>query len=524
MTPQNNLDLKGNFQKHPFAELLVEIVQAKLSGSLRVERAKQKSVIYFRDGAIVYAVSNAREQRLFSILLNRKKTDQKTLGQFPDFANDLELAAGLAAKKVFTKIEVDELVAAQVESVVIDVLTWPAGDWLFSPLTRLRDDLVYKTNVHKVLVDYARCLPSQDVYQRFRSVEEAFCREPRPTSGILLQAHEQYALDQFNGTQLTIKEVRPFCSLPETALLQALYVLWLGGLLTRRDWNSAFTPARIDQIRAAKVSLVKSAEAPIRTITETPDKEALPEPEAATSAKPPEIELSLEDYLDRVESAETHYDVLGINPAAAAGDIKNAYFAMAKLFHPDRFHREAPQKLRRIQIAFTQIAHAYETLKLPESRENYDFKMRKQLEYREKRRAAGEAETTAAESNQAEQGLGSFEQAMAAINEEEFAAAAGHLSRAVHYSPQNALYHAYFGYALSHLEKQHHKAEASLQTAVRMDPKNPKIRMMLVEFFIDMKMAKRAVGELNRFLELVPGNKEATKMLAEIQPPVGTPG
>jgi len=106
---------------------------------------------------------------------------------------------------------------------------------------------------------------------------------------------------------------------------------------------------------------------------------------------------------------------------------------------------------------------------------------------------------------------------MEAINEDEFAAAAGHLSRAVHYSPQNALYHAYFGYALSQLDKQHHKAEASLQQAVKLDPKNPKIRMMLVEFFIEMKMAKRAVGELNRFLEVVPGNKEATKMLADLQ-------
>jgi curved DNA-binding protein CbpA len=522
MTPQNNLELKGNFQKHPFAELLVEIVQAKLSGSLRLERAKQKSVIYFRDGAVVYAVSNAREQRLFSVLLNRKKIDQKTLTQFPNLANDLELAEGLEAKRVFTKSEIEEFVIMQVESVVIEALTWPAGDWVFSPLTRLRGDLVYKTDVHKVLIDYARCLPSQDVYQRFRSVQESFWRQPLPVSGIVLQPHEQYALDQFNGTQLTIEEIRPYCSLPETALLQALYVLWLGGLLVRRDWNSAFTPATIAQILAVKVSLVKTAEEPLKKAIESVPAKAS-EAKAVEAVKLPEIQLSLEEYLERVEKAETLYDVLGISPTATAGDIKNAYFAMAKLFHPDRFHREEAAKLRRIQVAFTEIARAYETLKITETREAYNFKMRKELEYREKRRAAGQADATTAEDNKTEHGLGSFEQAMAAINEEEFAAAAGHLSRAVHYSPQNALYHAYFGYALSHLEKQQHKAEASLQTAVKMDPKNPKIRMMLVEFFIDMKMTKRAIGELNRFLEIVPGNKEAEKLLAQIQPSVAAP-
>ncbi|MEO6334306.1 MAG: DnaJ domain-containing protein, partial [Pyrinomonadaceae bacterium] len=230
----------------------------------------------------------------------------------------------------------------------------------------------------------------------------------------------------------------------------------------------------------------------------------------------PEAQLSVEDYLERIENAETLYDILGINLSASPADIKNAYFARAKLFHPDRFHREEVVKLRRIQVAFTKIAHAYETLKTPESRDHYNFKMRKELEYREKRRVAGEVAPATVEENNAERGLGSFEQAMEAINEEEFAAAAGHLSRAVHYSPHNALYHAYFGYALSQLDKQHHKAEASLQNAVKMDPKNPKIRMMLVEFFVEMKMAKRAVGELTRFLELVPGNKEATQMLGEI--------
>jgi curved DNA-binding protein CbpA len=298
-------------------------------------------------------------------------------------------------------------------------------------------------------------------------------------------------------------------------MLQSLYVLWLGGMLVRRDWNSAFSTTKIGEILASKVSLVKSAGKIEKKVVAEPERVSAAEPVEAM--KLPELNLSLEDYLERIEKAETLYDMLGIDDKAKSGDIKNSYFAMAKLFHPDRFHREEATKLRRIQVAFTELAHAYETLKSDESRENYNFKVRKELEYREKRRAAGNVDASAPEDRQAEEGLGSFEQAMDAINEEEYAAAAGHLSRAVHYSPQNALYHAYFGYALSHLEKQHHKAEASLQQAVKLDPKNPKIRMMLVEFFVEMKMAKRAEGELKRFLELVPGNKEATKMLAGIQ-------
>src|SRR4029453_15773838 len=99
MTSPSNLDLKGDFQQHPFAELLIEIVQAKLSGSLRLSRDKQKSIIYFRDGAVVYGVSNAREHRLFSVLLTRKRIEEKTLAKFPNLANDFELGAALVEKK-----------------------------------------------------------------------------------------------------------------------------------------------------------------------------------------------------------------------------------------------------------------------------------------------------------------------------------------------------------------------------------------------------------------------------------------
>ena len=515
MTDQNNLDLKGDFQKHPFAEVLVEIAQAKLSGSLRLTRKKEKTIIYFREGAVVYAVSNARELRLFSILLSRKKIDQKTLAPFPNLANDLELAAGLEEKKIFTKGEIDEIVTTQIESIIVDGLTSREGEWVFSPLTRFREDLVYKIDVYKVLMDYARCLPSQEVYLRFKSVQEAFYRAPDPHTTAPLQPHEAYALDQFKDAQLTIEELRPNCTLSEAAMLQSLYVLWLGGLLIRRDWNAAFSATKIAEILAARVSLIKGATDLVKTQSKQPSMEAEIEPEEASRL--PEVEISLEDYLERVEKAETAYDVLGVIDNATPDQIKQAYFAMAKLFHPDRFHREEVVKLRRIQVAFTEIAHAYETLKTEESRENYRFKMRKALENRQKRMATGQADASSPEARQVEQGLGNFEQAMEALNEEEFAAAAGHLSRAVHYSPQNALFHAYFGYALSQLEKQHHKAETAFQTAVKLDPKNPKIRMMLVEFFLEMKMTKRAEGELNRFLELVPGNQEAARMLADLQ-------
>lgn len=510
MTQQQNLDLKGDFRAQSFAELLVEIMQTGISGSLRLESGKQKCVVYFRDGRVVYAVSNSRELRLFNILLTRKKLDQKTLMQFPDLANDMELASRLLDKGIFTNEQLRAISISQMEAIIVEVLSWHEGEWHFSPLARLREDLVYSIDIRKLLIDYARCMQSEMINHRLRNVTENFSRVGNPPTDVLLQAHETYVLDLFSGVKPTIEELRPFCSLPESGMMQALYVLWLGGFIVRRDWNASFSAEKIEKLNGAKLSRIKEA----TRVTK-------PEPKPVVEEKVPEVTISLEEYLDRVENAKTLYEVLGVAEKAYPGVIKGAYFAMAKLFHPDRFHREEPAKIRRIQTAFTEIAHAYETLKNPDARESYNLKMAKEVEYREKRKTQGKEEVASTpEERQAEQGLQSFELAVEAMNEEEYAAAAGHFARAVHFSPQNALYHAYFGKALSELEGQHHKAEQSLQSAVKLDPKNTKIRMMLVEFFVDKKMTKRAIGELNRFLELAPNDKEATKMLSKLQPSV----
>lgn len=516
MTQQNPLELKGNFASHPFAELLVEIGQARLSGSLRLCVEQQKTVVYFNSGEVIFGVSNAKSLRLFSVMLQQKKIGRDTLAAHPSFANDLEFSVSLQNSGAFSKEDIDAMIAAQVDAIVVDALTWPAGEWHFSPLARLRGDLRYDANVHQVLINYARCLPADDVVNRFRSVNEAFKIDPEIARGQDLQAHEAYILDRFQHGSLSIEQLREMNTLPEAGMLQALYVLWLGGILVRQGWNAAFTPAKIEEIRNARIVRVKAAEDMVQPNVKAPiAEEKAPEPESEPLQKAAEVKISLEEYLQRVEGSQTHYDTLGLANDADITQIKQMYFGLAKLFHPDRFHRESEGKLRRIQTAFTGLAHAYETLKTTDSRDAYNFKMRKEIEAREKASAAGQTDTVT--DTRTETALQSFEQGLLHLNDEEYDQASMLLGRAVHYSPENAQFRAYYGQALSFFDKQQHKAEAEFQAAVRLDPKNAKIRMMLVEFFVDMDMTKRAVGELKRFLEIAPDNHDAARRLEQLQ-------
>lgn len=527
MTPQNSLDHKGNFKANPLAEVLVEVSQAKLGGSMRISRGENRAILYFNDGAVVFGVSNGRDHRLLNILLDSKKIDRSRLAGLPQCSNDIELATTLVRENVLTKDLVDAATVQQIEKIIIDALTWPEGEWHYSPLVRSREDLIFSVDAHKLLINYARCVPAATVFARFKSVQERFEKVAEVGANGLLQSHEDYVLQRFSDRPRKIEDLTLECGQPENGFLQTLYVLWLGGMLRRYDWNAAFSEDRIGAIRNARVSLVKQAAKPVAQTNgntakvEVPAAKTVDEKIQADEPKQAEnevIEISLEDYLTRVESGKTHYDVLGIEPKAAVSFVKASYFSLAKLFHPDRYHRESSEMLQRIHAAFSSVQVAYDTLKSSDTRENYDFKIRKDLETREKLRAQGvNVEEGEKVDTKTEQGLENFEAGLSLLMDEEYERAVPFLGRAAHYNPDNALYRAYYGKALSYDDKQRHKAEAEMQAAAKIDPKNPKIRLMLVEFFMENNLLKRAEGELKRFLEVVPDNAEARRLLTQVQ-------
>ena len=138
---------------HPFAELIAEIAQARVTGSLRASNGDRKCVVYFRSGIVVFAVSNARSSRLFDIMLRRGKLSKNDLAEIPNFANDFEFSAFLKEKNFLSKTDVDRLFSDQIEGILVDLLTWESGDWSFSSLARIRDGLSYQINTTRLLVD-----------------------------------------------------------------------------------------------------------------------------------------------------------------------------------------------------------------------------------------------------------------------------------------------------------------------------------------------------------------------------------
>jgi curved DNA-binding protein CbpA len=518
MLRNQSLEVKGNLAESPFAEVLAEVTRLKLDGSFRLNHEDRKAIVYLRNGDVVFAVSNAREHRLFQIVLQQSKLEKEKLAGLP-MANDFEFAQSLTTKGLVSEAEMREIFTKQVEKIVKDLLYWQEGEWIFSILARAKDSIDYKINLKNLLFEYARNASIETIKRSFVNHEENFSSQNHQSEDLHLSSSEAFVLYRFESHPLKLDEVLLSSGLPENITLKAIYALWLGGLLSRE--NRIFSDEQVAVFRSIKlqprreeVKKEKTTTAVSATSTKHHQHvdltKAQRQMEQETEA---EEKQELEAYLNRVENASNYYQVLGVSPTSSTEEIKTAYFRLARRFHPDKYHKEAGTDLyRRVQSAFGEIARAYETLKDEKSRKSYDLKNKDKIRPEETTKAE---KTTKAE-DPITMAKKSFEEGYELLMRKEYETAYPLLAKAVFLDPNNAQYHAYFGKLLSANERMRFRAEEEIRKAINIEPQNPLYRIMLAELYMDYGFYRRAEGELRRLLEIDPNNKQALEMLRKI--------
>ena len=263
MTVQNNLEVKGNILDHPLAEILAEISQSALNGSLKLSYGEKKIVIYFDGGDVVFAASNARHDRFFHILLREEKILPSELTRFPNFANDLELKINLIKAEILTEKEANKYFSVQIRQILQDALEWQEGDWSFSPLVRLKGDIRFSCDLPDMLFSYARKIPAEKIAGRFKSLDERFGMRMEMPVHINLLPSEAFIFSRLDGgAKHTIEDIKSLSGLAEVETLKVLYTLWLGSFLIRQKWRSAFSPENLAAILSAKFELKSKAFVP----------------------------------------------------------------------------------------------------------------------------------------------------------------------------------------------------------------------------------------------------------------------
>ena len=207
-------------------------------------------------------------------------------------------------------------------------------------------------------------------------------------------------------------------------------------------------------------------------------------------------EDSLGEFLERLRAASNHYEVLNVELNAGINEIKEAYYALARRYHPDRFHLKSGTRLHeQISSAFARITQAYETLVDTNARAAYDTTIERSRKFAESAPKASQPATAAVPMNclefdPTESGTGQaeryFNEGYGALQQGQINAAITHLAAASRLNPQDARYRAYYGRALAGNENSRRLAESEIQTAVKLEPGNALYRIMLAELYLDL--------------------------------------
>ena len=150
-----------------------------------------------------------------------------------------------------------------------------------------------------------------------------------------------------------------------------------------------------------------------------------------------------------------YYQLLETRPDSTASELKQAYYALSRRFHPDANRRQAPDVRAAAERVAKRLTEAWSVLRDPRRRKAYDqhlagsegHSMRLQLAEAE---AAAERSDIEQRMGQTPNGRRFYTLAHADIDRGDLASAARNLKMALTYEPGNA----FFKEQLEHVQKQ----------------------------------------------------------------------
>jgi DnaJ-class molecular chaperone with C-terminal Zn finger domain len=496
--------MKGLLSEQPFAELIREISAKSLGGRLRLEHERVKVVAYFDNGNCVYAASNVRTLRLRDYLQKSKLVADQDLKQFNDRVSDFDLLKVLCAQNLVSPSAAEQVQTKQVSDILRLSLLWTDGTWEFESKSRLNEQLNLKIDAGSLLLDAGRRLPAKFAASRFSNPGELITPLVDPSvHGNLLPA-EGFLLSRLEQPTV-LKDLVAVSGLGEAETLRIIYSLCLAGLVKREHWQSAFRDSQ-------------------------PSPPPPPQPEPEKEFEQPQADPNdVENFLARVKSAQTHYDVLGVAVNELSQNMKSVYYELARRYHPDRFRKADASLLARIESAFARVTQAYDTLRDDNLRATYNSKLAARKKAERLGESAPKATTPSRQPEPVAEGSAGpvisvaeraevqFKEGFAALELGQKKAAMGLFASAARAVPNEARYRAFYGHLLAGHESTQRAAEAELQAAIKLDPANAEYRVMLAELYRDLGLKLRAKGEAERAVAADPNNPKARDLLRALK-------
>lgn len=533
--------MAGSLAERSIPSLLMGHLEAGSTGTILLMRGQQRKELFLREGRTVGAESNMRQEALGALLVSRGVIDEDQLNFLlaESKRRGLKMGALLVELGWLSPEEVLRFLGAQARKRVADCLRWNEGTYTFIPGDQFNERIIeHDFDVVRLMFTALQRTCSVDgVLQTLESSRDAPVRLQAPR----FERHRPAFEAVFGGalTHLLLTESPSVGALLQrseaAALVPGLEALMMTGLiqLTRSDAPPTWSPAESSDA----FSLERLGEASAHSSANLPDlseeflapsldaMDALGRgaaPSAAmeiqdsgvVSMDTPSLTMALPSLVSSEDQKQiiyreylgvhgkSHYEVLGVSPQARREEIIEAYERKSARFAPEAFASdETVTELSKLNALAAAYDRAFRVLMDPELRREYDSTQASNV-------VDGDA-------------LGAelaFNDGLARLHEGRFEDAVARFEQAVSERTDQAVYHAFLGWALYQARGAETLTQArrDLEHAIALDPELVEARVFLGRVARDAGDLATARASLEKALELDPTRADALDVLVAI--------
>ncbi len=516
--------MKGNLSRGVLPGLLRELFVTHRSGLLHVTRGTERRSVRFQDGRIVGAQASDPEEQMGPVLVRQGFLSQADLDRAREVMTREQKRLGRALRDlgVWDEARKEEALALHAREVLLKLFSWTEGEYAFEELPAdagaAADETTRKLSTGQLILDAARGVEDYPVvHEALGDLDRVLVLASDAMlrfQNIMLTPADGFVLSRVDGemTAREVVQVTPFS--PEEAEKSLFCLLCTGAL----EYNPAEAAPRAAPRPAPP-----------------PQPAAAAPPPGAAGAQQRGLSARRREVLEKFAGLKTqsHFEVLEIAPDAAADSVKDAYFRLAKRFHPDAYHREAVLEdiKDKLDAIFIRLGEAYDVLRNPRTRASYESGLHARAPAAAAPVvAAGPGPVMVDQAQQSQRDTVALRKAEKLVEQQKYWDVIQLLEGVVPRLAGKQRQRARMALGRAYLKNPNwlKEGEELVRQVVAEDPTHAAAYLLLGQLYKERGLKARALSMLRKAVELDPENEQANADLAtlagDIPPPVQESG
>lgn len=539
--------MKGTLSEGVLPGLLRELYVGRKTGILYFTRGEERRGVRIRKGDLVNGHSNVKEEQLGETLVRNSIVTPADLERAREVVARDKKRLGVALQDlgILDKDHLEDALALHLREILLKVFSWNDGDYFFEEQDAelpVEEDTTLKLSTAEMILEAVRRVQDPDIIRyALGDLDRILGLSTDPLlrfQRVTLTPADGYILSRVDGT-LSAREIIQMIPMVPEETEKSLFGLLCTGIAEHLPLppKPALKPApRAVAARPARNPVPAAAPPGAPSAPPHPPRPAPPAAAPAPAVKPlgPEaqaLEARRQEIIEAHETLKTknHFEVLGIPKASNESQVKEAYFRLARRFHPDTHHDPHLKDLAdKIEAVFIRLGEAYDVLRSPASRSSYES----DLAARTPRFVPGSvpaatpgpapAVDPALEVKRAEEAI---RRADKHLQDEKYWDAIQLLEPAIPVVQGKMKQRGRVQLSRAYLKNPHwvKRAEEVLQTVVREDPQNIDAYFLLGTIYKGGGLKSRATSMFRKVLDLKPEHEQAAAELEALAPEAPEP-